>query len=117
MTTPNRILCQWFVLCNNDADMLVQHPAFPGGVPTCQRCATKHGLEGAPLPHWEDWFKALWNAALQAVEDTPEGDIFQLGTAHPLYSLVETMHGIAEGQPAFWQEAEAGPMLGKLPEE
>lgn len=30
--------CLWFALCDREADRLVPHPAFPGGVPTCARC-------------------------------------------------------------------------------
>jgi hypothetical protein len=30
--------CTWFALCDRPADRLVPHPAFPTGVPTCERC-------------------------------------------------------------------------------
>lgn len=30
--------CAWFALCDREATLLVVHPAFPSGVPTCERC-------------------------------------------------------------------------------
>lgn len=30
--------CLWFALCDRPGTRLVPHPAFPGGVPTCERC-------------------------------------------------------------------------------
>jgi hypothetical protein len=32
------VTCSWFALCENDATHLEPHPAFPGGVPACDRC-------------------------------------------------------------------------------
>lgn len=40
--TREREVCQWFLLCDNDADGVVEHPVL-GDVPTCRRCA---GLAG-----------------------------------------------------------------------
>jgi hypothetical protein len=41
---PNRVVdlggCEWFALCDRDATHLEAHPAFPGGVPACDRCAS-----------------------------------------------------------------------------
>ena len=36
--------CQWFLLCNEQAQGHVQHPVL-GRVPTCRRCAVKHDLD------------------------------------------------------------------------
>jgi hypothetical protein len=41
MSAP--ITCSWFALCSNDAAGNVTHPVL-GAVPTCSRCAAKHGL-------------------------------------------------------------------------
>lgn len=40
--------CEWFLLCENPAQGVVNHP-FLGDVPTCQRCAEKLGLEFEPI--------------------------------------------------------------------
>lgn len=32
--------CEWFARCDRDATHLEAHPAFPGGVPACDRCAS-----------------------------------------------------------------------------
>lgn len=37
--------CQWFAMCNHPAIGLVGHPAFPDGVPCCQRCADRFDME------------------------------------------------------------------------
>lgn len=42
-TTARPIKCQWYLLCANEADGLVDHPIL-GDVPTCQRCTDRHGL-------------------------------------------------------------------------
>lgn len=39
--------CEWYALCPNPADGTVSHPVL-GDVPTCERCAAKHGLELKP---------------------------------------------------------------------
>lgn len=31
--------CEWFARCEQDATHLEPHPAFPGGVPACDRCS------------------------------------------------------------------------------
>lgn len=36
--------CEYFLLCENDAVGLTAHPAFPAGVPTCERCRAKFDL-------------------------------------------------------------------------
>lgn len=43
------LACEWVLLCTNEATLRVPHPVITAGVPTCQRCADRHGLEGAPL--------------------------------------------------------------------
>lgn len=42
--------CEWFALCTREAVMLIEHPAFPAGVPCCQRCADRFSMTGEPLP-------------------------------------------------------------------
>lgn len=37
------VMCDWYALCNNWADGLVDHPVL-GPVATCERCAEMHGL-------------------------------------------------------------------------
>jgi hypothetical protein len=32
------VTCEWFALCEDPADHLEPHPAFPEGVPACERC-------------------------------------------------------------------------------
>lgn len=32
--------CQWFTMCGRDATHMEKHPAFPGGVPACDECAS-----------------------------------------------------------------------------
>ncbi len=32
------VVCEWFARCTNPATHLEPHPAFPDGVPTCDRC-------------------------------------------------------------------------------
>jgi hypothetical protein len=32
--------CEWFALCDRAATHMETHPAFPGGVPACDRCAS-----------------------------------------------------------------------------
>lgn len=32
--------CEWFARCERDATHMEKHPAFPGGVPACDRCAS-----------------------------------------------------------------------------
>lgn len=44
MTNP--ILCEWFALCDREADHLVRHPIL-GDVPTCERCVEKLNLRDA----------------------------------------------------------------------
>lgn len=34
-------VCKWFALCDHEAIGTVAHPAFPDGVPVCERCATR----------------------------------------------------------------------------
>ena len=41
------MICEWFLLCENEADGTVHHP-FIGWVPTCKRCADKLGLKLEP---------------------------------------------------------------------
>lgn len=36
-------LCQYYVLCTNAVSGVVRHPVL-GWVPTCERCAKRHGL-------------------------------------------------------------------------
>lgn len=40
---PNRVVdwgpCEWFAACDRPATHMEAHPAFPGGVPACDRCA------------------------------------------------------------------------------
>lgn len=43
-TDEGVIYCEWFALCNHPAAGLVAHPAFPGGVPTCARCADRFDM-------------------------------------------------------------------------
>jgi hypothetical protein len=64
-------LCEWFALCDREADGIVGHPVL-GWVPTCQRCAAKLDLE--------------LRAFAIRIEETPEGDVllgpyFDLATA------------------------------------
>lgn len=33
--------CQWFLLCDNEATVQIEHPILPD-VPACQRCADKY---------------------------------------------------------------------------
>lgn len=33
-------ICQWFLLCENEATTTLYHPIL-GAVPTCERCAEK----------------------------------------------------------------------------
>lgn len=54
---------------------------------------------------YEDWFKLLWNRAVEAVDETPECT----DPDHPLFGLLETMHGIAEDQPDMWLQPPAEP--------
>ncbi len=35
------VKCRYFALCENAATHNVKHPAFPSGVPTCDRCQDK----------------------------------------------------------------------------
>lgn len=39
-----QVVCEWYALCNRPAAGGVVHPVL-GGVSTCRRCATKHGME------------------------------------------------------------------------
>lgn len=32
--------CEWFAMCERDATHMEKHPAFPGGVPACDECAS-----------------------------------------------------------------------------
>jgi len=103
------IACEWFAMCTNEAVMLVPHPAFPKGVPTCVRCAAKAGEKGTPIPYYEDWFKLLWNAALAASDELDwQGPVHE----SPLFGLLETMHGIAEDQPQFTKNGHLAEVLG-----
>lgn len=34
----NEMTCSWFALCDRPATHVREHPAFPSGVPTCDRC-------------------------------------------------------------------------------
>lgn len=45
--------CRWYLLCTNKTDRVLHHPAL-GAVPTCTRCATKHGMEAALMPNTGD---------------------------------------------------------------
>lgn len=38
---PDLGMCQWFALCDRYAGVVLDHPAFPEGVPACTRCASK----------------------------------------------------------------------------
>lgn len=42
------MICEWFLLCANEASVLVPHPIL-GEVPTCTRCVEKFDLEGQPM--------------------------------------------------------------------
>lgn len=42
-------LCMWYALCTNPAEGTVEHPILDP-VPTCRRCATRHGLPLEPFP-------------------------------------------------------------------
>lgn len=33
-------VCEWFAMCERDATHMEKHPAFPGGVPACDECAS-----------------------------------------------------------------------------
>lgn len=45
MTENNdKTICEWFALCENEADGVVAHPIL-GLVPTCRRCATRLDLD------------------------------------------------------------------------
>lgn len=90
------MLCRWFAACTREAELLVPHPAFEKGVPTCAVCASRFGLEGTPMPFWEVWFKDLWNAAVDLLAAVPAD---ATGPEHPWHGVMETMHGIAEGHP------------------
>jgi hypothetical protein len=41
---PDRVVdlggCEWFARCDRDATHMEAHPAIPGGVPACDRCAS-----------------------------------------------------------------------------
>lgn len=74
------------------------------------------------MAHYEDWFKALWNACIDALDESPEFN--PNDTDHPLYGVMETMHGIAEGEPEMWLavptepgQPTAEPLLNKYPDE
>ena len=43
---PAGTVCEWYALCDHLATMFVKHPII-GLVPTCDRCAEKHGLQSA----------------------------------------------------------------------
>jgi hypothetical protein len=70
------------------------------------------------MAHYEDWFKALWNACIDAMDDMPEAK----DNDHPFNGVVETMHGIAEGEEEMWlalppEEGEQPePILNKYPD-
>lgn len=61
----------------------------------------------APESKYEDWFKSLWNACIDALDESPEFD--PNDTDHPLYGVMETMHGIAEGEEDMWLHVPAEP--------
>ena len=42
------LVCEWYALCQNDADGTTPHPIL-GQVPICQRCAAKHKLAITPF--------------------------------------------------------------------
>ena len=65
------------------------------------------------MAHYEDWFKVLWNEALEACAENPE---LALGNG-PLAGLLETMHGIAEGEEDMWVQPGTEPMLAFYPSE
>lgn len=46
------IVCEWFLLCANEASILVQHPVL-GEVPTCTHCAEKLNLDGRSIDQEE----------------------------------------------------------------
>jgi hypothetical protein len=41
--TSEWVGCEWFALCDHPAAGVVKHPVL-GDVPTCERCASQHGL-------------------------------------------------------------------------
>lgn len=43
------LVCEWFALCQRVATGTTPHPAFPAGVPTCDRCNEFAGGEPRPL--------------------------------------------------------------------
>lgn len=55
------------------------------------------------------WFKLLWNAALAAMDDFDVAGSFDAD--HPMFGLVETMHGIAEDQPSFTRDGSLAEIL------
>ena len=42
------IMCEWYAMCANRATIAVPHRVI-GLVLTCDRCAAKHDLTGAPI--------------------------------------------------------------------
>lgn len=40
------IVCQWFLLCTNDATTRIKHPVL-GDVPACERCAKLYHSHGS----------------------------------------------------------------------
>ena len=74
------------------------------------------------MAQYEDWFKALWNACIDMLDDTP--DEISLDHDQPINGVLETMHGIAEGEHEMWLqlpsttgEPNPGPILQKYPDE
>lgn len=42
-TATEIVICQWFAMCDQEADRLIIFPIL-GDIPTCARCAEKLGL-------------------------------------------------------------------------
>jgi hypothetical protein len=65
---------------------------------------------------YEDWFKLLWNACIDALDDTPSAEA--LDPDNPINGILETMHGIADGEREMWLQVPDGePILNKYPDE
>lgn len=68
------------------------------------------------MAHYEDWFKALWNACIDALDDTPDAEA--LDADNPINAVLETMHSIADGEEEMWHQVPKGePILAKYPDE
>lgn len=72
------------------------------------------------MAHYEDWFKALWNACIDALDENPD---LALHAESPFNGVLETMHGIAEGEEEMWLqvpptvgEPAPEPILNKYPD-